>query len=111
MVEQGQLRAYRNSDEWRLECHSYAKEKRESGTDKAGATDYFCKFHPNMKGRVTVALEVCLEQKIRHATGGDEPCLTITPVSTLDSPAETHVWISPICMLFPSQATLASRSW
>lgn len=22
---------------------------------KAGAVDYFCKFHPNMKGRVTVA--------------------------------------------------------
>ncbi|HXZ46831.1 MAG TPA: cupredoxin family copper-binding protein [Pseudolabrys sp.] len=22
---------------------------------KAGAADYFCKFHPNMKGRVTVA--------------------------------------------------------
>ncbi len=22
---------------------------------KAGAVDYFCKFHPNMKGRVTVS--------------------------------------------------------
>ena len=22
---------------------------------KAGALDYFCKFHPNMKGRVTIA--------------------------------------------------------
>ena len=22
---------------------------------KAGAVDYFCKFHPNMKGRITVA--------------------------------------------------------
>ena len=31
---------------------------KKSGTlvlKKAGAFDYFCKFHPNMKGRITVA--------------------------------------------------------
>ena len=31
------------------------KQTGQAGAEKAGRVEYFCKFHPNMKGRVIVA--------------------------------------------------------
>jgi hypothetical protein len=41
--------------------------------------------------------------------GEDEPCLTITPVRLLDSAAETHALISPICMLWLHRSVCFSK--
>jgi plastocyanin len=54
MGERRLRRAHRNGPQRRVGCHD-AAEHQENVLKSAGTLDYYCKFHPNMVGKITVA--------------------------------------------------------